>query len=407
YANKALANSQRSNFLHYELGAAKILGQNYTSLHQSDSVVKFLRMTISTNDSIFNQSKLRQFQFVGFSEEQRQKEIEAAKEKFRNQVRFYSLMAALAVFLIIAAILYRNNRQKQKANLLLNSQKLEIESTLSSLKATQKQLIQSEEMASLGEMTAGVAHEIQNPLNFVNNFSELNTELIVEMENEIRNGRAGEALDLAASIRQNMEKINQHGKRADGIVKGMLQHSRVSSGQKEPVELNAFVDEYFRLSYHGMRAKDPRDLAGKSFSCETRTDFDPSIGKINIVPEAIGRALLNLFNNAFYSVSEKKRKSDGSFQPVVLVKTMKSGKNIEITVKDNGIGIPEKNIDKIYQPFFTTKPAGQGTGLGLSLAYDIIVSEHGGELTVNSAEGEFAEFNIRLPLAENPKINPS
>jgi signal transduction histidine kinase len=245
-------------------------------------------------------------------------------------------------------------------------------------------------MASLGELTAGIAHEIQNPLNFVNNFSEVNTELIDELKEEADKGNMEEVKIIADDIKNNEQKIIYHGKRADIIVKGMLQHSRASIGKKELSDINALADEYLRLSYHGMRAKD------KSFNATLHTDFDNNIEKINIVPQDIGRVLLNLFNNSFYAVSEKKKLSDASYEPVVSVCTKKLDSKIEIHVKDNGTGIPQKVVDKIFQPFFTTKPTGQGTGLGLSLSYDI-VKAHGGEIRVQTTEGEGSQFVVQLP----------
>jgi signal transduction histidine kinase len=280
----------------------------------------------------------------------------------------------------------------------ITAQKETIQSALEELKATQAQLIQSEKMASLGELTAGIAHEIQNPLNFVNNFSEVNTELIAEMKTELKSGNNDDAIALANDIEDNEQKINHHGKRADAIVKGMLQHSRGSTGQKAPADINDLADEYLRLSYHGLRARD------SSFNVSIQKDFDESITKINIVPQDIGRVLLNLYNNAFYAVTEKKKAPQPppigggvEYEPTVTVSTKKIDGKVEIKVKDNGNGIPQKALDKIFQPFFTTKPTGQGTGLGLSLSYDI-VKAHGGEIKVRTMEGEFAEFIIRLPI---------
>jgi len=282
----------------------------------------------------------------------------------------------------------------------LRKQKEELEITLDELKAAQAQLIQSEKMASLGELTAGIAHEIQNPLNFVNNFSEVNRELITEMKHEIESGNFTEEKDIAKDIEDNEEKINYHGKRADAIVKSMLQHSRSASGKKEPTDINALADEYLRLSYHGLRAKD------KSFNAKFETDFDDSIREINIVQQDIGRVLLNLINNAFYSVSEKQRQEIPGYEPTIKVTTRRLGDRfdpdndrdrVEIRVADNGSGVPKKVLDKIFQPFFTTKPTGLGTGLGLSLSYDIITRGHGGELKVETKEGEGAEFIIILP----------
>jgi len=263
------------------------------------------------------------------------------------------------------------------------------------LKSTQSQLIQSEKMASLGELTAGIAHEIQNPLNFVNNFSEVNAELIEDMEQEIDKGNLQEVKTIAKDIKENEQKINHHGKRADAIVKGMLQHSRSSTNQKEPTDINKLADEYLRLCYHGLRAKD------QFFNATMHTDYDQGIDKINIISQDIGRVLLNLFTNAFYTVTEKKNQQQNDYEPTVSVSTKKvhapsGNRGIEIRVRDNGNGIPQKVLDKIFQPFFTTKPTGQGTGLGLSLSYDIIKS-HGGEIKVETKEGEGAEFIIWLP----------
>ena len=273
----------------------------------------------------------------------------------------------------------------------LTMQKEELEHALAELKSTQAQLIQSEKMASLGELTAGIAHEIQNPLNFVNNFSEVSGELLEEMQTELDAGNKEEAFNIAADVKQNLEKIIYHGKRVDAIVKGMLQHSRNSSDKKEPVDISALVDEYLRLSYHGLRAKD------KSFNAALNTDFDEHTGKINIVPQDIGRVLLNLFTNSFYSVSAKKKNLGTDYEPAVWVSTKREGNKVIIKVRDNGTGIPQKVVDKIYQPFFTTKPTGEGTGLGLSLSYDIITKVHGGTITAETKENEFAEFTIELP----------
>ena len=269
-----------------------------------------------------------------------------------------------------------------------------LQKSLDELKATQTQLIQSEKMASLGELTAGIAHEIQNPLNFVNNFSEVSKELLEEMLEEIQNGDIEEVNAIAQDVIQNLEKINHHGKRADGIVKGMLQHSRSSSGTKEDTNINVLVDEYLRLAYHGLRAKD------KSFNAALETNFDDIINTIDIVPQDIGRVVLNLITNAFYACNEKKKLQLEGFEPKVTVETKKINDHIEIHVTDNGNGIPKKVLDKIFQPFFTTKPTGQGTGLGLSLSYDIINS-HGGDIKVNTKENEGTTFTITLPVNNN------
>lgn len=273
----------------------------------------------------------------------------------------------------------------------LTRQKEELEKTLSDLKAAQSQLVHAEKMASLGELTAGIAHEIQNPLNFVNNFSEVSEELLQELQQELDKGDLEEAKLISQDVIENLKKIHHHGKRADSIVKGMLQHSRTGSGQKELTDINELADEFLRLSYHGLRAKD------KSFNADFKMDFDASLPKVNIVSQDIGRVLLNLINNAFYACgnSEYKMKNP-ELKPTVTISTKKLGKKIQITVSDNGPGIPEDIKEKIFQPFFTTKPTGQGTGLGLSLSYDI-VKAHGGELNVESAAGKGTHFVITLP----------
>ena len=283
--------------------------------------------------------------------------------------------------------------QKRKA---IEETNTALQKSLEELKAAQAQLIQSEKMASLGELTAGIAHEIQNPLNFVNNFSDVSTELVDEMNEEIDKGNLEDAKQIAQDLKQNLEKINHHGKRAGDIVKGMLQHSRTSSGQKELTDINALADEYLRLAYHGLRAKD------KTFNAATKTDYDETIGLIKVIPQDIGRVVLNLITNAFYAVNERKKLQPDGYEPVVSVSTKKlkdksDSYRIEVSVKDNGTGIPQKVLDKIFQPFFTTKPTGQGTGLGLSLSYDI-VKAHDGELKVETKEGEGSGFIIQLPF---------
>ena len=274
---------------------------------------------------------------------------------------------------------------------LVEERTKDLKKSLSDLKETQAQLIQSEKMASLGELTAGIAHEIQNPLNFVNNFSEVNKELVDELQQELKAGKIDDAIEISNDIKANEEKINHHGKRADAIVKGMLQHSRSSSGSKEPTDINALADEYLRLAYHGLRAKD------KTFNATMKTDFDKSIGNVNIIPQDIGRVILNLITNAFYVVNEKKQQMKDGYEPTVTISSKKVGDKIEVSVTDNGTGIPHKILDKIFQPFFTTKPTGQGTGLGLSLSYDIIKA-HGGELKVETKENEGTTFIIQLPI---------
>jgi two-component system, NtrC family, sensor kinase len=401
--------------------AYELLYQSYQLREEPDSMMKYLQLAFISLDSI-SKSKIRnltQYQNITFEEQIRLEELEKEKLRTQSRIRIYSLLAGLVFILIVAFILFRNARQKHKANTTLKN-------TLENLKATQAQLIQSEKMASLGELTAGIAHEIQNPLNFVNNFSEVSSEMIEEMKEELAvgsiqyakgNTQTGEAKvklakEIADDIKQNLEKINHHGKRADAIVKGMLQHSRTSTGQKEPTDINALADEYLRLSYHGLRAKE------KSFNVDYKTDFDPDLPRIDVVPQDIGRVLLNLINNAFYAcaerlaqskadeslsaVAEKSKQNIQMYKPEVIITTNRISSTedrtsnaessssvdlgIEISVKDNGSGIPYEIKDKIFQPFFTTKPTGQGTGLGLSLSYDI-VKAHGGEINFSSSPG--------------------
>jgi signal transduction histidine kinase len=399
-----------------------ILSKLYASTHHFDSAYIYGQRSLAIKDSLFNLDKTKQVQNLIFSEALRQQQVEQgrkeAKQELASSVKIYSLIALLLGALIITFILFRNNIQKQKA-------RVQIETAYSNLKATQQQLIQSEKMASLGELTAGIAHEIQNPLNFVNNFSEVNGELIGELRSERGNGKSekgkGETengksetengkgemeTELLQDIYNNNEKILLHGKRADAIVKNMLEHSRQGTGEKQLTDVNALADEYLKLAYNSMQAKD------KNFESAIKTEFDDGIIKMNIVAQDIGRVLLNLYNNAFYAVREKAMsretrsspgepgliaESDGPYEPEVSLSTKKKGNQVVITVKDNGNGIPRNIVDKIFQPFFTTKPTGQGTGLGLSLAYDI-VKAHGGEIRVETVEGRGSEFVIKLPV---------
>ena len=388
-ADNLLAYGIQLNNNGLKLAGAGHLRQTFEVLGQVDSAYHYSQMEAKINDLIFSASNKNKVQNIAFKERMRSFEDAKKREDYQNKLVKYGLLAGLAVFLLVAFVLLRNNKQKQKANQVL-------EKTLSKLTSTQSQLIQSEKMASLGELTAGIAHEIQNPLNFVNNFSEVNTELLEEMKEQLAMGNKQEAIEIANDIKENELKINHHGKRADAIVKGMLQHSQSSSGKKEPTDINALADEYLRLAYHGLRAKD------KSFNATIKTAFDSSLEKINVIPQDIGRVMLNLINNAFYVVNEQTLSAASSptavkYEPTVSISTKKINDKIEIKVTDNGKGIPQNIIDKIFQPFFTTKPTGSGTGLGLSLAFDI-VKAHGGELKVETKEGGGTEFIIQLPF---------
>jgi len=392
YFSSEVYNNARTSNLSQQLSALSLMGNYYRALPNTDSALLYLERYYKLKDSLYGDKVVEQAQSMAYNDMQRQKEMTAQKAEFQNRLILY-FISALAIFLMgLAFIFWRNKRKEQHAKILLQQQKDQLEQTLATLKTTQSQLIQAEKMASLGELTAGIAHEIQNPLNFVNNFSEINTELIEEMKVELKAGNKEDAIALANDIADNEQKINHHGKRADAIVKGMLQHSRnSSSAAKEPTDINKLADEYLRLAYHGLRAKD------KSFNATMKTDFDKSLGNINVIPQDIGRVILNLITNAFYAVDEKKKSGIANYAPTVSVSTKKINDKIEIRVADNGNGIPQNVIDKIFQPFFTTKPTGKGTGLGLSMSYDI-VKAHGGELNVETKQAEGSKFIITLPL---------
>ena len=365
--------------------AYESLASGFSLKHQLDSANKYLRLSIAARDSLtaIKQSQLYDFQQLTLNEQVRAQNEEKERTARENRRRTYLFFAGIATALLVMLLIYRNNRQKQKAN-------LELAKTLEDLRATQKQLIQSEKMASLGELTAGIAHEIQNPLNFVNNFSEVSTELMDDLTMAVKNGDRDETMAIAGDLKQNLEKINHHGKRADAIVKGMLEHSRAGTGEKLPTDLNALVDEYLRLAYHGFRAKD------KQFNTELITTFDPAVERINIVPQDMGRAVLNLINNALYAVNERSKRGEPGYKPLVIIATEKRVQGVGIRVEDNGDGIPESIREKIFQPFFTTKPTGQGTGLGLSLAYDIVKANNG-SLECKTVSGQGTIFQMTIP----------
>jgi len=392
YARKGLEESELITQKKTILEAAALLALLYEPIDTKESL-RYLKLADAYKDSLYSTGNLQAVQSLAAHEEERQKEIEASELAYRNQLKQYAFLAGLCMLFLIAFFLYRNNRKEKKAKILLEDKNMVIEQTLNNLKSTQTQLIQSEKMASLGELTAGIAHEIQNPLNFVNNFSDVSAELVEEMQEELNKGDKEEAIAISEDIRQNLEKIRHHGKRADSIVKGMLEHSRSASGQKEPTDINQLADEYLRLSYHGLRAKD------KSFNADLVTYFDAALPKANVMAQDIGRVLLNLYNNAFYTVNQKSKTAEADYKPEVSVSTSSENGQVIIKVKDNGTGIPNDIKEKIMQPFFTTKPTGEGTGLGLSLTYDMVVKGHGGTIQVNSKEGEYSEFIISLPLS--------
>ena len=395
YASLGLHNANKTLSRKTSYQSAELLSMIYEANHQTDSAFKYLKLSGSIKDSIYNAAKFQEISNLTTDEFLRHEEVAATELKYQNRQQKILLIfvaAGLLAAAVFSFVLVVNNRQKLRANQLLKKQQDE-------LKATQQQLIQSEKMASLGELTAGIAHEIQNPLNFVNNFSDVNREMIDELKEELKGGNIDEAIAIADDIQQNEEKINHHGKRADFIVKGMLQHSRTSTGERQLTNINVLADEFFKLSYHGLRAKD------KNFNAELVTNFDENLPKINIVQQDIGRVLLNLFNNAFYAVNQKMKTvamhsfgAGAEYKPTVTVITSFGAGQLVIKVKDNGIGMPDSIKEKIMQPFFTTKPTGEGTGLGLSLTYDMVVKGHAGSIKVDSVEGEGAEFIISLPL---------
>lgn len=392
YAKKALETAVAGKYEQDVLNAGKALYTYYDEDNNLPDAYKYYKLATAARDSLYSQDREKQLLSLDFEEKQRQQEIADAQLQYRDHVRTYVFIVGLVILALLVFIFWRNGRHRQKANRLLLKQKSEIEQAMSQLQLTQKQLIQSEKMASLGELTAGIAHEIQNPLNFVNNFSEVSMELVDEMELELNNGDKVQALSIATDIKQNLEKIRHHGKRADGIVKGMLQHSRTGSTVKEPTDINALADEYLRLAYHGLRAKD------KSFNAELVTNYNPGLPAIDVLPQEIGRVLLNLYTNAFYAVHQRQQTAGEDYKPTVSVSTAVQDKQVIIAVKDNGMGMPDDVKDKIMQPFFTTKPTGQGTGLGLSLSYDIIVKGHGGKIDVETKENDHTMFIISLPL---------
>ncbi|MES1221160.1 MAG: ATP-binding protein [Bacteroidota bacterium] len=371
----------------------KMISRIYGIQKNVDSSFAYLKPATNLSDSLDNTEKkrLQEYQAVGFNEQLRLQKLEKEKIQTQTAIRTYTMLTGIILIMMVAFLLYRNNQKEKRAKIQLQDKNKIIENTLTELNATQSQLIQSEKMASLGELTAGIAHEIQNPLNFVNNFSEVSRELIDELKTQKEKLKSEEQDEILNDIDANLEKINHHGKRADAIVKGMLQHSQKSAGQKELTDINAMCDEHLRLSYNGLRAKD------KNFNATLKTDFDNSIGKINIVPQDIGRAIINILTNAFYAVNERKQSGSEVYEPIVSLSTKQNNGTIEIKVAGNGNGIPKNIIDKIFQPFFTTKPTGQGTGLGLSFAYDIITKEHIGSIKVESKEGEGTTFIINLP----------
>jgi two-component system, NtrC family, sensor kinase len=423
YAKKGFSEATEISNKYNILESSIILAQQYDSVNFREANF-YLKKVNEITDELYGSKKVQELQKAISDEQQRQRKIEQDRVENENRIKQIAFLVGFVLLLFIALLLYANNKRKHKANILLQNQKEEIHRTLEKLKSTQSQLIQSEKMASLGELTAGIAHEIQNPLNFVNNFSEVSAELVEEIrearsERREARGEKQETRDkkqalrqssgteitteeqledeILEDIKQNLEKINHHGKRADAIVKGMLEHSRTGSGEKEPTDINNLASEYLNLAYQSFKSKN------EGVDIKLITDLDPTLPKIELVRPDIGKVLLNILNNAFYAVTSKFDVRNSKFDiplnhPTVGITTKNLGESIQISISDNGPGIPDAIKDKIFQPFFTTKPTGQGTGLGLSLSYDI-VKAHGGELTLDSNEEVGTQFTIKIPIA--------
>jgi two-component system, NtrC family, sensor kinase len=396
YAQKSLKVSQETNNIQSIYGSSSLLADLYLQKDIPKSY-KFYKQATAAKDSMFNQQKAKQIENVSFVENVRKQELIDTEKAFKNRQWSIVLLSIIGVVLLISVILFRNNRIQNKANRLLSKQKLEIElqrskaeNALTELESTQMQLVQKEKLASLGEITAGIAHEIQNPLNFVNNFSELSIELADELREEfdkidIPSEKKEYLEELIHDLTQNQTRIHGHGKRASSIVSNMLEHSRSSDGEVQVTNMNKLAEEYLSLSYHGMRAKN------KSFNADYQLIVDENLPEIKVNQQDVGRVLLNLFNNAFYAASQ-------SVSPAIKVITKSEKEYLIIEVIDNGKGIPKDILPKIFQPFFTTKPTGEGTGLGLSLSYDIITKGNNGKIEVLSEEGKGATFIVKLPL---------
>lgn len=390
YAKKGLKIFERRKDPVGKKDAFNLLAFYFDQEGNTDSATVYLKLAKSLSDSlsIEERKNLLEFHEVVVEEQKKLEILEKEKIQTRNRIIIYNMIAGLVILSLIGLILYLNNKKEKKAKMVL-------EKTLIELKSTQAQLIQSEKMASLGELTAGIAHEIQNPLNFVNNFSEVSAELVEEIqETRIKNQEKIDVElenEILADLKENLTKITLHGKRADSIVKGMLEHSKRGSGHKELTDINILAEEFLRLSYQSFLAKN------KYFHADLQLNLDPDLPKISVIPQDIGKVLLNLYSNAFYAVNEKRKEGIEGYQPEVIIQSQKTENGIQISVKDNGSGIPDSIKDKIFQPFFTTKPTGSGTGLGLSLSYDI-VKAHGGELKVESEDKLGSEFRIHLPV---------
>jgi two-component system NtrC family sensor kinase len=409
FAEQALAAGQQGRYPKGILEASQFLAAAYASRHDNATAFRYLTLASATRENLFGTAKMAQVQALDLSERLREDELADQHRLAAAQHRQLALFAALLAAVPLLLLLWRNNRLKQQANRQLHASNTQIaaqrdalRTALANLKTAQEQLLRREKMAFLGELTAGIAHELQNPLNFVANFAEVSGELTAELHAEVARPELDrEALEaLAVDVQLNQEKIRQHAQRASSIVKTMLEHSRNGPAPPLPTDLNALVEESLRLAYQNLCGPD------HAFQATLRTNLDPGLGLVPVVAQDLERVLLNLFANALYAVHQQELllpvgfDADG-YEPTVMVTTRRSasGQRVEICVRDNGTGIPKKMLPKIFQPFFTTKPPGEGTGLGLSLSYGIITQTHGGTLTVASEEGQFTEFVICLPDA--------
>jgi len=400
YTRKSLKNAQALHSPSSIVSAYLSFYLNYKVKRNIDSSFFYLDKATILNDRLVKveKEKLKQVFAISLDEQVRLNELE--KENLLNdeKTKLYAMGAGLFFLLVISLILYRSYQQKRLANNLLHQKNDQVGRALTQLKTTQNQLIQKEKLASLGELTAGIAHEIQNPLNFVNNFAEVSVELAEELHQSVEENDLALTQSLSDDLRQNMQQIAHNGQRASNIVRAMLEHAQASTGERQAIQLNTLAEEYLRLAYHGFRAKD------SLFTATLHTDFQADLPPLEGVVQDLSRVLLNLYNNAFYALRQRLvQEGNGSqtsvvYEPTLWVSTRLVAGQVELRVKDNGMGIPANIRDKVFQPFFTTKPTGQGTGLGLSLSYDIITKGHGGEMYLESQEGQGTEFIIRLPL---------
>ncbi|OGX81321.1 hypothetical protein BEN48_06255 [Hymenobacter glacialis] len=392
YARLGAQAAQTNGFLRGVLNASTLLTQDFKKRGPADSALKYQSLMLVMKDTLFGQEKVMSVQRLNYREQQRAQAAAASQAALKSRYRTYGLVAGVVGLVALALLLWRHARQQQRA-------KEALEQSLAELKTAQEQLVQREKMAFLGELTAGIAHELQNPLNFVKNFAEVSTELVDEItgEHHAATGQgpsrnAGLEQEILAGLKQNLQKISQHGQRATSIIKGMLEHSRTGTGQRELTNLNALVDESLRLAYQGLRTKE------RDFTAQLTTSFDASLADVPVVPQDLSRVLINLFTNAFHAVQQRQRQHLGAaYAPEVAVTTQAVPGGVEIRIRDNGTGMSEKVRSKIFQPFFTTKPVGEGTGLGLSLSHDIVTTGHGGTLAVESQEDQGTEFILALP----------